>query len=79
MHGVTGEQGRDMTVDMIRTVTLPHLHLFGVVDGLELQIKKRGSAPLGGGMVIFRSPIVRHVKTLQYLEQGKIKRIRGVA
>lgn len=64
---------------MIRTVTLPHLHLFGVVDGLELQIKKRGSAPLGGGMIIFRSPIVRHVKTLQYLEQGKIKRIRGVA
>lgn len=25
-------------VDMIRTVTLPHLHLFGVMEGLELQV-----------------------------------------
>lgn len=25
-------------VDMIRTVTLPHLHLFGIEDGLELQV-----------------------------------------
>lgn len=23
---------------MIRTVTLPHLHLFGIEDGLELQV-----------------------------------------
>jgi RNA 3'-terminal phosphate cyclase-like protein len=53
MHGITGEEGRDMTVsftilgkaakadgqvDMIRTVTLPHLHLFGITDGLELQV-----------------------------------------
>ena len=52
MYGITGEEGRDMTVsyissirarayqkvDMIRTVTLPHLHLFGITDGLELQV-----------------------------------------
>lgn len=25
-------------VDMIRTVTLPHLHLFGIEEGLELQV-----------------------------------------
>ena len=82
---------------MIRTVTLPHLHLFGITDGLELQvsfitvhnrggeqqaddqIKKRGAAPLGGGQVIFKCPIVRNLKTLQFLEKGKIKKIRGVA
>lgn len=79
---------------MIRTVTLPHLHLFGITDGLELQvnyaalwmrsqangqIKKRGAAPLGGGQVIFKCPIVRKLKTLQFLEKGKIKKIRGVA
>ncbi|KAK8854733.1 hypothetical protein IAR55_003472 [Kwoniella newhampshirensis] len=66
-------------VDMIRTVTLPHLHLFGVTEGLELQIKKRGSAPLGGGQAIFKCPVVRHLKTLQFVEKGKIKKIRGVA
>ncbi|KAK4687364.1 RNA 3'-terminal phosphate cyclase-like protein, partial [Tremellales sp. Uapishka_1] len=94
LTGITGEEGKDMTADMIRTVTLPHLHLFGVTDGLELQvspplayrypahhlqIKKRGSAPLGGGQVIFKCPVVRQLKTLQFLEKGKIKRIRGVA
>lgn len=64
---------------MIRTVTLPHLHLFGISEGLELQIKKRGAAPGGGGQVIFKCPIVRNLKTLQFLEKGKIKKIRGVA
>lgn len=64
---------------MIRTVTLPHLHLFGVTDGLELQIKRRGSAPLGGGMVVFKCPVVRQLKTLQFLERGKIRKIRGIA
>jgi hypothetical protein len=29
---------RAFQVDMIRTVTLPHLHLFGIEDGLELQV-----------------------------------------
>ncbi|ODN72975.1 18S rRNA biogenesis protein RCL1 [Cryptococcus amylolentus CBS 6039] len=79
LYGVTGEEGKDMTVDMIRTVTLPHLHLFGVTDGLELQIKKRGAAPLGGGQVIFKCPIVRQLNTLQFLDKGKIKKIRGVS
>ena len=64
---------------MIRTVTLPHLHLFGVTDGLELQIKKRGAAPLGGGQITFRCPAVRQLKTLQFTDRGKIKKIRGVA
>lgn len=79
LEGITGEEGRDMSADMIRTVTLPHLHLFGVTDGLELSIKKRGAAPLGGGLVLFRSPVVRNVKTLNFVDPGKIRRIRGIA
>lgn len=27
-------------VDMIRTVTLPHLELFGISDGLELRVSE---------------------------------------
>ncbi|KAJ9102837.1 hypothetical protein QFC19_004565 [Naganishia cerealis] len=79
LDGITGEEGRDLSVDMIRTVTLPHLHLFGIEDGLELQIKKRGSAPLGGGRVVFRCPVVKSVKTLNFTSPGKIKRIRGIS
>ena len=84
---------------MIRTVTLPHLQLFGVSDNLELrvtalsfllravvidaqdprQIKKRGAPPLGGGEIEFCCPIVKQLKTLNFVEPGKIKRIRGIA
>jgi len=66
-------------VDLIRTVSLPHIQLFGVSDGLELRIKKRGSAPEGGGEVQFLCPVIKQAKTLNFVEPGKIKRIRGIA
>lgn len=79
LNGITGSEGRDMSADMVRTVTLPTLHLFGVSDGLELQIKKRGAAPLGGGQVVFKCPAVRQLKTIQFTEKGRVKKIRGIA
>ncbi|KAF9052934.1 18S rRNA biogenesis protein [Panaeolus papilionaceus] len=78
LKGVTSDEN-DLSADIIRTVTLPHLQLFGVSDGLELRIKKRGSPPLGGGEVQFLCPIVKQVKTLNFVEPGKVKRIRGIA
>ncbi|KAL5529705.1 hypothetical protein ACEPAG_5690 [Sanghuangporus baumii] len=78
LRGITTDD-RDLSVDLIRTVTLPHLQLFGIDEGLELRIKKRGSPPLGGGEVQFLCPIVKQVKTLNFVEPGKIKRIRGVS
>ncbi|KAI0957719.1 hypothetical protein AcW1_006021 [Taiwanofungus camphoratus] len=78
LRGITSDD-HDLSVDLIRTVTLPHLQLFGVSDGLELRIKKRGSPPLGGGEVQFLCPIVKQVKTLNFVEPGKIKRIRGIS
>ena len=50
-----------------------------VDDGLELKIQRRGSAPGGGGQVLFRCPIRRALRAQQFQDQGKIKRIRGVA
>jgi RNA 3'-terminal phosphate cyclase len=44
-----------------------------------LQIKKRGAAPLGGGEVQFLCPVVKGVNTLNFVDPGKIKRIRGIA
>ncbi|KAF8892499.1 18S rRNA biogenesis protein [Infundibulicybe gibba] len=78
IRGVTTDE-HDLSVDLIRTVSLPHLQLFGISDGLELRIKKRGAPPLGGGEIQFLCPIVKQVKTLNFIEPGKIKRIRGVA
>jgi len=46
---------------------------------LELRIKKRGSSPLGGGEIQFLCPVIKQVKTLNFVATGKIKRIRGIA
>lgn len=37
LKGVTTDE-KDLGVDLIRTVTLPHLAMFGVDDGLELKV-----------------------------------------
>ncbi|KAF7305024.1 hypothetical protein MKEN_01217400 [Mycena kentingensis (nom. inval.)] len=94
LRGITTDD-QDLSVDLFRTVTLPHLQLFGISDGLELrvrflqpfplsfltrsQIRKRGAPPAGGGEIQFLCPIVKQVKTLNFVEPGKIKRIRGIA
>ncbi|KAI0724012.1 18S rRNA biogenesis protein [Cerioporus squamosus] len=78
LRGITTDDN-DLSVDIIRTVTLPHMQLFGVSEGLELRIKKRGSPPQGGGEVQFLCPIVRQVKTLDFVDPGKVKRIRGIS
>ncbi|KAH8106846.1 18S rRNA biogenesis protein [Cristinia sonorae] len=78
LKGITTDD-QDLSADLIRTVTLPHLQLFGISEGLELRIRKRGSPPLGGGEVQFLCPIVKQAKTLNFVEPGKIKRIRGIA
>ncbi|KAF8743635.1 hypothetical protein AX14_001693 [Amanita brunnescens Koide BX004] len=78
IRGITTDE-HDLSVDLIRTVTLPHLQLFGISEGLELRIKKRGAPPGGGGEVQFLCPTIKQVKTLNFVEAGRIKRIRGIA
>ncbi|KDN35148.1 hypothetical protein RSAG8_11836, partial [Rhizoctonia solani AG-8 WAC10335] len=78
LKGITSDE-RDLSVDLMRTVTLPHLSLFGVTEGVELKINKRGSAPLGGGEIEFICPVVKQLKTLNFVDPGKIIRIRGIA
>ncbi|CAE6438477.1 unnamed protein product [Rhizoctonia solani] len=78
LKGITSDE-KDLSVDLIRTVTLPHLTLFGISDGVELKIKKRGAAPLGGGEIEFICPVVKQLQTLNFIDPGKIIRIRGIA
>ncbi|KAG4303784.1 hypothetical protein PORY_002809 [Pneumocystis oryctolagi] len=69
----------DVSVDIIRTGILPIMHKFGINDGLELRILKRGSPPLGGGEIHFICPSIRTLSTVHLLSPGRIKRIRGTA
>ncbi|BGP52346.1 hypothetical protein JCM10450v2_008317 [Rhodotorula kratochvilovae] len=79
LRGVTTD-GRDASVDTIRTSGLPHLAMFLDADGLELRITKRGHPPLGGGEVTFTCPSVRAIKSgFDFTSVGRISKIRGIA
>ncbi|CAG8492721.1 11135_t:CDS:2 [Scutellospora calospora] len=60
----------------MRTAVLLQLRRFGIEEGLELKILKRGAPPLGGGEVNFKCPIVKALKPMQFTDEGRIKRIR---
>lgn len=87
-QGITNNKV-DISVDIIRIVTLPLLAKWGVTEGCSLQIKKRGAEPLvtselsihaqGGGEVIFNCPTMRELDPIDLTESGVVKRIRGVA
>ncbi|KAJ1834296.1 hypothetical protein IWW55_002490 [Coemansia sp. RSA 2706] len=78
LRGVTSDNV-DLSADLVRTATLVNLRHFGLADGVELRITKRGSRPRGGGEVRFICPPVRTVRPLQFIDTGRIRRIRGIA
>lgn len=41
LRGITTDE-KDLSVDIIRTVTLPHLAMFGIDDGLEMKVGDTG-------------------------------------
>ncbi|XP_037938136.1 probable RNA 3'-terminal phosphate cyclase-like protein [Teleopsis dalmanni] len=77
LKGVTNSADSP-TVDHIKGAALSVLKRFLVVDeGLELKIVQRGVQPLGGGEVLFRCPVRKNLRSIQFEKQGMIKRIRG--
>ncbi|ETW00577.1 18S rRNA biogenesis protein RCL1 [Aphanomyces invadans] len=78
LKGITNDDV-DASVDYFKAVTIPLLKHFGLDEGLDFKVKKRGAPPLGGGEVLFRCPTVRQLKSVHLVEEGFIKRIRGVA
>ncbi|KAJ2949332.1 hypothetical protein O0L34_g6285 [Tuta absoluta] len=78
LQGVT-HSDLDVSVDKIKAVALPLLLKFILVDdGLELKVVRRGAPPLGGGEIVFKCPVRRHLRPLQWTKWGLVKRIRGV-
>ncbi|KAJ2008713.1 hypothetical protein H4R26_000032 [Coemansia thaxteri] len=78
LRGVT-MNNTDLSVDTIRTATLVNYRNFGIEEGVELRITKRGAPPKGGGEVRFICPVVRAVKPANFIDAGKIRRIRGIS
>ncbi|RDD45368.1 RNA 3'-terminal phosphate cyclase-like protein [Trichoplax sp. H2] len=78
LQGITNG-GHDPSVDTIKMVTLKLMEKFGLDEGLELTINKRGSMPKGGGEIFLRCPVVRQLNTVNMLETGKVKKIRGLS
>jgi RNA 3'-terminal phosphate cyclase-like protein len=79
LRGITNDTV-DPGMDTWRTVTLPLLRsLSGLDDGFELRIARRGAPPRGGGEVMLRLPVLRSLPPITLLEEGMIKRVRGVA
>ena len=77
LRGITNDDV-DCTVDTIKAVFLPTLALFGV-EGADVTVVKRGCAPAGGGEVRFKCPVVRELRAANLVEEGFVKRVRGVA
>lgn len=67
------------SIDVIRTVFIKIIEKFGINEGIDLKIVKRGSPPLGGGEVHFTCPVVTSLKNVDFSDPGRIKRIRGIA
>ncbi|KAI9922741.1 hypothetical protein PsorP6_002176 [Peronosclerospora sorghi] len=78
LDGITNDHV-DICVDNFKATALPLLRHFGLDENLDLIVKKRGAPPLGGGQVIFRCPQVRELRAIHLIDEGFIKRIRGVA
>jgi RNA 3'-terminal phosphate cyclase-like protein len=78
LYGVTNDND-DMSVDSFKSTTCALVQKLVFGDTISLDIKRRGVYPLGGGMVRFKCPIVMFLNNFDWLEEGKIKRVRGLA
>jgi len=77
LTGITND-ALDISVDVLRAVTLPLLRNFGI-DGATIAVKRRGSFPKGGGLIEIALPVVRELKPIHVTDCGLIARVRGVA
>lgn len=78
LKGVTNNSD-DMSADTFRNVTCQLVQKLVLGDTISLNIIKRGVYPLGNGIVKFKCPIVTLMNVFDWIDEGKIKRIRGLA
>ena len=69
----------DMSVDTFNSTTCKLIQKLVIGDTIKLDVKKRGVLPNGKGLVIFKCPIIIFLNFFDWVDEGKIKRIRGTA
>jgi len=67
----------DLCVDTLRTVTTRWVNLFGVQSSVRLI--RRGCAPGGNGAIEVSCQAVRRLKSINVIDRGMVKRIRGIS
>lgn len=78
LSGITADDV-DQTIDGVKNANARILQYFGIRDGFDFQILRRGARPLGGGRVFFTCPVVSALVPVQQVDAGLIKKIRGVS
>ena len=78
LTGLTSHE-EDTSIDIVRTVFIKILGIFGATEGLDLKILKRGSPPLGGGEIYFSCPVLSSLNNVDLSDSGRVKKIRGIA
>ncbi len=76
--GVTNDE-LDISVDSFKNNICPNLQKLIVGDTVSLEIIKRGMKPIGKGKVKLKCPIVTHLNPIEWVEEGKIKKVYGTA
>lgn len=78
LDGLTSDKF-DQSIDGVKNANCRILKWFGVEEGFDFKILRRGAPPLGGGRVFFTCPVLQSLRPINMTEVGKIKRIRGIA
>ena len=68
----------DQSIDSFKAAWGHLLKLFGAEGSLDINVKKRGYAPLGGGQVHIVQRCAKKLIAISLIDEGKIKRVRGM-
>jgi RNA 3'-terminal phosphate cyclase-like protein len=78
LYGVTNDND-DISVDSFKSTTCSLIQRLVFGDTVSLDIKRRAVYPSSNGMVRFKCPIVMFMNNFDWLDEGKVKRVRGLA
>ena len=78
LRGITNNDV-DNSVDSFRMSTCVLLQKLVVGDSVEFKVHKRGVLPNGLGEVSLKIPIITQLSPFDWKDEGRIKRVRGVA